>query len=43
MKTYGGVDLYIYVFLTSALGGSEWSDSRPSRLTNGEELPVPMG
>jgi hypothetical protein len=33
MKTYGGVDVQIYVFLTSALVGGEWSASRPSRLT----------
>jgi hypothetical protein len=29
MKTYGGVDVYIHVFLTSALVGGEWSASRP--------------
>jgi hypothetical protein len=31
MKTYGRVDVQIHVFLTSALVGSEWSASRPSR------------
>jgi hypothetical protein len=25
MKTYGGVDVYIHVFLTSAIVGSQWS------------------
>jgi hypothetical protein len=24
MKTYGGVDVYIHVFVTSALVGDEW-------------------
>jgi hypothetical protein len=28
MKTYGGVDVQIHVFLTSALVGGEWSASR---------------
>jgi hypothetical protein len=27
MKAYGGVDVYIHIFLTSALAGGEWSDS----------------
>jgi hypothetical protein len=25
MKTYGGIDVYIHIFLTSALVGGEWS------------------
>jgi hypothetical protein len=29
MKVYGGVDVYIHVFLTLALVGGEWSHSRP--------------
>jgi hypothetical protein len=33
MKTYGGVDVWIHIFLTSALRG-EWSDSRPGRFTH---------
>jgi hypothetical protein len=33
MKTYGGVDVYIHIFLTSALFGGEWSASRPGRFT----------
>jgi hypothetical protein len=31
MKAYGGVDVYIHIFLTSALGESEWSASRLGR------------
>jgi hypothetical protein len=37
MKTYGGMDVWIHVFLTSALVGGEWSAQRPrrkSRITN---------
>jgi hypothetical protein len=29
MKVYGGVDVWIQIFLTSALVGGEWSASRP--------------
>jgi hypothetical protein len=29
MKTYGGVDVWIHVFMTSAQIGGEWSASRP--------------
>jgi len=32
MKAYGGVEIYLHA-LTSALDGSEWSDSRPGRFT----------
>jgi hypothetical protein len=35
METYGGADLQIRVFLTSALVGGEWSASRPGRFTPG--------
>jgi hypothetical protein len=31
MKAYGGVDVYIHVFLPSVLVGCEWSASRPGR------------
>jgi hypothetical protein len=34
----GGVDLYIHIFLTSALAGGEWSGSSPSRFTSGERV-----
>jgi hypothetical protein len=30
---YGGVDVLIHIFLTSALAAGEWSDSRPGRFT----------
>jgi hypothetical protein len=39
MKAYGGVGVYIHVFLTSALVGGEWSASRPGRFTPGERAP----
>jgi hypothetical protein len=39
MKTYGGVDIWIHIFLTSALVGGEWSYSNPSRFTTGERAP----
>jgi hypothetical protein len=39
MKGYGGVDVSIHIFLTSALGGGEWSASRPCRFTAGERAP----
>jgi hypothetical protein len=35
MKAYGGVDVYIHIFLTSALVEGEWSASRPGRFTQG--------
>jgi hypothetical protein len=38
MKAYGGVDVQIHIFLTSALAGGEWSVSRPGRFT-----PIPIG
>jgi hypothetical protein len=36
MKAYGGVDVYIHIFLTSALVGGEWSASGPGHFTPGE-------
>jgi hypothetical protein len=36
MKAYGGVDVCIHIFLTSALAGGEWSASRRGRFTPGE-------
>jgi hypothetical protein len=33
MEAYGRMDVEIHVFLTSALVGGEWSDSRPCRFT----------
>jgi hypothetical protein len=43
MKMYGGVNVEIHVFLTSALAGGEWSASSPGRLTPWKEFPVPTG
>jgi hypothetical protein len=39
MKAYGGVDVWIHIFLISALVGGEWSASRPCRFTPGERAP----
>jgi hypothetical protein len=39
MKAYGGVDVEIHLFLSSAVGGGEWSASRPGSLTPGERAP----
>jgi hypothetical protein len=39
MKTYGGVDVWIHIVLTSALVGGEWSALRPGRFTPGERAP----
>jgi hypothetical protein len=39
MKAYWGVDVWIHIFLTSALVGGEWSASLPSRFTPGERAP----
>jgi hypothetical protein len=39
MKAYGGVDVQIHIFLTSALAGGEWSASRHGRFTPGERAP----
>jgi hypothetical protein len=35
MMTYGGVDVQIHIFLTSALAGGEWSASCLGRFTPG--------
>jgi hypothetical protein len=37
----GGVEVQLYSFSTSALGGGEWSAPRPGRFTPGKDL-VPI-
>jgi hypothetical protein len=39
MRVYGGLDVWIHIFLTSALVGGQWSTSRPGRFTSGERAP----
>jgi hypothetical protein len=39
MKAYGEVEVYIHIFLTSALAAGEWSVLRPSRFIPGERAP----
>jgi hypothetical protein len=39
MREYGGVDVQIHIFLTSALALGEWSTSRPGRFTPGKRSP----
>jgi hypothetical protein len=39
MKTYGGENVEIHVFLTSVPVLSEWSASRIARFTSGESAP----
>jgi hypothetical protein len=36
MKTYGGEEVEIQVFIILALDGGEWSASRPAALPAGE-------
>jgi hypothetical protein len=40
MKTYGGVDVKIHVFLISALVGYECSASHPGSFSPGERAPI---
>jgi hypothetical protein len=43
MKAYGGADVYIQVFLFSALVADEWLASGPGRFTLWERAPGPIG
>jgi hypothetical protein len=38
---YGGVVGQLHAFLTSALGGGDWSVSHPATLPSGNDLPLP--
>jgi hypothetical protein len=42
MKAYEGMDVLIYMFLTSALVRGVWSASRPNRFIAGEKVAVPI-
>jgi hypothetical protein len=42
MKAYGEVDVYIHIFLTSALVVGEWPASRPGRFSPEKEPAVPI-
>jgi hypothetical protein len=39
LMMYGGVEVQIHIFLTSALVCDEWSASRPGRFSLGERAP----
>jgi hypothetical protein len=39
MKTYGGMEVWLHAFQTSALDEGEWSASRLGRFTRGERFP----
>jgi hypothetical protein len=39
IKTYGGVEIQLHVFLTSAIDGGDWSVSSPGRFTPEERAP----
>jgi hypothetical protein len=43
MKAYGGLDVYIHIFLTSALAGGGGQLHAPAALPPGKEAPVPIG
>jgi hypothetical protein len=43
MKVYGEVDIWIHIFLISALAGGERSASRHNRFTPGEKFPHTHG
>jgi hypothetical protein len=39
MKTYGGVNVKIHMFMISVLDGGEWTALRPGHVTPGERVP----
>jgi len=39
VKTYGGMEVQLHAFLTSALDGGEWSASRAGYFTPMERVP----
>jgi len=43
MKTLRGVEVKLHCFVTSALGGGQWSASRSDRIIPGEEPAVYFG
>jgi hypothetical protein len=42
MKVHRGVEVQLHTFLTSALDGSEYPASRPTRLASRERTPIPI-
>jgi hypothetical protein len=43
MQTYGGEEVWLHAFLTSALDEDEWLASGPGRFTPKERAPRPSG
>jgi hypothetical protein len=42
MKMYGRVEVQVHIYLTSALGESEWATSCPGRFSPWEIAPIPI-